>query len=189
MKLPDIALDSLLLALSLVWLVSCCGILTSNHEKPAPEHKGVDPAFTPYVQEYMFYAKTQGLKFDDTVTIGFKDMARSSGQYQTIGLTTYGGSWREIDIDREYWYEHTKTSDMILLFHELTHAYCTRGHDYAKDKKYGEAGKINKDSEKDGYYEDGCPISIMYPVIINDDCTFAHYSEYTNEMFQNCDPW
>jgi hypothetical protein len=189
MKLPRITLDMLLISISLVWLVSCCSTITPYREKLIPEHKGVDPAFTLYLQEYMYYASTQALKFDNTVTIGFTNLDDSKGGYRVIGLTSYGNNWREIDIDREYWYNHTNTSDMILLWHELSHSYCTRGHDYNWGKEYGEAGHIKKEAQIDGFYSDGCPISIMYPVIISDQCTSRHYSEYIKEMFQNCDPW
>jgi hypothetical protein len=86
----------------------------------------------------------------------------------------------------------------ILLFHELTHCYCGRGHDFKKGKKYTEK-RLAKVLEaaifqitgqpQPGYYEDGCPVSVMYPSVLDDECSKRHYQEYVAEMFKRCKPW
>jgi hypothetical protein len=163
-------------------LVSCCTI-TIDHNKLAPEYQGVDPKAEPYVNEFLSLAKIHNIVFIDKVTIGFKDIDQDS----VIGLCNYGSYFREIDLDISYWNRSSKRSHMALLFHELSHCYCDREHDYGDGKEYGDSEKVKKDTvKKEGYFEDGCPLSIMYPIIVNDDCFVSHYSEYTDEMFNRC---
>lgn len=160
-----------------------------------PDYTGVDPRAQPIVNEYVWLSKQNHLDFDKPVTIGFKKI-----NYKTvIGLCTNAWRWREIDLDIDYWNNSSYTSHVALLFHELTHCYCGRIHDYADGKKYPEN---TEDRIKDaldwfnkkgptipGYLEDGCPSTFMYPEILDDSCTLTHYDYYIHEMFDRCDPW
>lgn len=170
------------------------GCAASPKIKIMPEYHGVDPRAQGYVDEYMYLSRQKHIEFDDTVTIGFKNLNEGN----IIGLCTYGGPWREIDIDINYWNNSSKMTHMALLFHELTHCYCGRDHDYGPKSKYPEteAARIARALQwkaeggpRPGYWDDGCPVSLMYPVIVDDDCTRAHYNEYIEEMFSRCDPW
>jgi hypothetical protein len=183
------ALITLILTLSTL-LTSCA----QAKVKLLPEYTGVDPRVQSLVDEYMWLSRQNNIIFTRKVTIGFKDIKRGT----TIGLCTYSAMFREIDIDITYWNNSTKTSKMALLFHELTHCYCGRGHDYGEDKAYPEteAGRIARairwkieGGERPGYYEDGCPSSFMHPTILDDDCTRAHYQDYVEEMFERCKRW
>lgn len=107
-------------------------------------------------------------------------------------MCTYGGFWREIDIDIDFWNRATPTSKLALMFHELAHCYCTRGHDFADGTEYPEPKFMDffsKCTTEPGYYPDGCPLSIMHPIIIEDTCVANHYNDYVNELFNRCDPW
>ena len=105
---------------------------------------------------------------------------------------------REIDIDLSYWNTCSDTQRKILLFHELTHCYCGRGHDWSDGKNYPETYVQKKISffrsvifgtRKGGYWEDGCPKSLMHPSIISDDCYMDHQERYLQEIFERCDPY
>jgi hypothetical protein len=78
-----------------------------------------------------------------------------------------------------------------MIWHELTHCYCDRSHDYGENKPYGNDGvKARKDpTKRDGFYLDNCPKSIMFPEILNDSCFNSHYNDYTKEMFDRCIPY
>lgn len=155
---------------------------------------GVDPKVQKMVDEYFWLSTQNHIHFYNKVTVGFKNI----NEGYVVGLCTYGGLFREIDVDINYWNHSTSTSKMTLLFHELTHCYCGRPHDYGRHLKYPEsaATKLIKLIEwkiaggpRPGYRKDGCPISIMHPVVLSDGCMMEHYAEYTKEMFLRCDPW
>lgn len=180
---------------------SCSGI------KLRPEYKGVDPRVQELVNEYKELAKTNGITFKNEVTIGFKKLSygNSSGlkkissadDNNIIGLCTYGLGWREIDISEEYWKNASDMSRKILIFHENSHCFCDRDHDF-ESKPYPESySKRESDLIKmiatgkplPGYYEDMCPKSLMYPEILEDYCSINHKEDYEKEMFQNCQVW
>ena len=184
-SLTLIFIGFLLLSLS---LTTC----SSVHIKTAPEYKGVDPRVINLVNEYKALAKIQGITFKKEVTVGFKIINDGNA----VGLTTYGdGGWREIDVDAGFWATSDAITHIVLLFHELTHAYCGRGHTYGNAIPYKEADEIEKDLKKGkldltkGYYKDYCPLSMMYPIIVPKDCVTNHYSDYVIELFNHCVPF
>lgn len=158
--------------------------------KSSPEYVGVDAKAVPYVDDYLSLAKKEGIVFSHMVTVGFKDIPEDSSGYKTIGLTNYGANFREIDIDNKYWDRSDNMERKMLLFHELTHSYCDRNHDFGEGTLYGENGKSSeKKSEKMGFFADGCPISIMFPLGVGDDCSLNHYATYVKEIFARCQPY
>ena len=158
--------------------------------KPYPEYKGVDPKAAPYVDEFLSLAKKEGIVFDDVVTVGFKDIPGDNSGYKTIGLTNYGVNFREIDIDQVYWDRSNNLERKLLLFHELGHSYCDRDHDFGKGTLYGKNGKSSeKRSEETGFFKDDCPLSIMFPLGVGDDCALNHYAAYIKELFNRCQPY
>lgn len=158
--------------------------------KKHPEYKGIDPRFESLVKEYKEIAKIQKITFKNEVTIGFKKI----NEDDIVGLCNYGEDWREIDIDLLYWENTTNTTHLALLFHELTHCYCDRGHDYGKKKEYPTPKEIRENEREQirnlpGYYEDGCPLSLMHPIVVEDECVTRHYDDYIHEMFDRCEVW
>lgn len=178
----------------LVWLTSCGAI------KSHPDYKGVDPAFAVIVNEYKNLAKSNDIVFDHEVTAGFTRLGNSKDRGLTIiiGQCNYGMGFREIDIDPDFWFEATPLSKKMLLFHELSHCYCKRRHDY-KNGAYSESESARQFEIKHwhtlglgsipGHFVDGCPVSLMYPVIVDDACSVVHYLDYVKEMFNNCNPY
>lgn len=154
--------------------------------KTHPEYHGVDPKALPYVNEFLSLAKERGLKFDNLVTVGFKLLNRD----RVVGICNYASNFREIDLDSKYWETLSSMEKTVLVYHELGHCYCDRDHDFGKDKKYGDTKHSRReDGEKEGYYQDDCPLSLMHPVVIDDECFMAHYGEYVQELFDRCDEY
>lgn len=164
--------------------------------KKAPEYVGVPMNLEPYVNEFMELSKQYNLTFKKTVTIGIKEINRG----RTIGLCTYGKDWREIDIDVDFYFAASEKRKKALVFHELIHCYCTRGHDFGKDKNYAESALtrlVQRVQEipwclvrtPPGYLDDYCPATIMHPEIIDDTCLGKHWPYYMKEMFDRCEPF
>jgi len=180
------------LLLVFIGLFFCAKIMScsSVHIKPAPEYKGVDPKLQSLVDEYKELAKFQNITFKHEVTMGFTDINNNN----IIGLCTYGRGWREIDIDANYYNNATSISKLVLMFHELSHCYCGRDHDYGNGIKYKDASEMQKvitifDTDMDGFYPDYCPLSLLYPIVVSNICLMRHYGDYIVEMFNRCNPY
>ena len=172
--------------------ILCIISYSGNIDKKNPEYAGVDSRVKKYLNEYRELAKEEGIIFKNKVTIGFKKIINNDG---AIGLTTYGDGWREIDFDINYWINATKESRTMLAYHEFSHAFCHRDHDYGEGIKYPltrkawdhEVLKCRKERcVAPGHYNDECPLSLLYPAIPQDYCFIIHYNDYIKEMFQRC---
>jgi len=175
MRYIKAALTGLFLGILTSFLFSCAGA------RLIPHYDGVDPKLEPYVQEYKTLAKYHGITFNNEVSVGFTNI----DQGDIIGQTHYGLYFREIDIDKAYWFNATQITRTTLMFHELTHAYCLRDHDYGDGKKYDKKNL----NITEGRFKDFCPQSIMFPYELDDNCAMAHYQEYIDEMFERCIPF
>ena len=168
-------------------LVSCA---INLGVKLTPDYKEVDPKLAPYADNWLYLAKSNGLIFNKNITMGFKDIDRGL----VIGQCREEIGFREIDIDKKYWEFSSEISRASLVYHELSHCACGRHHDYYiadKVKEYGDDAKeaIKDPSKKDGFFDDGCPKSVMFPQILSDECVMFHYKHYQKEMFEHCDPY
>lgn len=193
--------------ISLLLVISFTNCSCSNL-KIHPEYTGVDPKVQNLVNEYKQLARERGIVFTNKVSIGFKKLSYGNSSNLTkkltskeddniIGICNYGLGWREIDLSIQYWSKASSVSQKTLLFHELTHCYCGRDHDF-QGKPYPETYKEREaDLEKmistrkalPGYYDDFCPKSIMFPEILEDYCSWYHHKDYEKEMFENCEEW
>lgn len=165
--------------------------------KERPEFKGEtdDPEIQDFISEYKSLAKNKGIIYKNIVSIGFSSINRGP----VIGTCTYGADWREITIDIGFWEKASFLERKALFFHESSHCYCTRRHDFDKDKGYEENTLIfiiktivsqSPFSHKlEGYFEDTCPLSIMYPSLVDEKCFKDHYDHYIEEMFERCEPF
>jgi len=154
-----------------------------------PIHKGIPPEVQPLVNQYKILAGDHNIHFSRSLTIGFTEIKEDS----IIGLCHYGPGFREIDLDKNFWDDATETQKKTLAFHELTHCLCGRGHDYGFMQLYPEASEHRMTflffKREKGYMSDGCPLSIMHPIIISDRCIDKHYNHYIEEMWERCAPW
>lgn len=186
----------LILLIALLSVFLSCAHQKHLMPKQSPEHHGIDAGLAPHINDYIARAKARGKVFKRPITGGFKSIDRGD----VIGLCTFGDNFREIDIDTPFWKNASFAQQKVLVFHELTHCLCTRGHDYGKGKDYPTnfISKMFNDmkfhipfkAEIDpGYFPDGCGTSIMTPVIADDECIQIHEVHYMNEMFDRCEPY
>ena len=173
-----------------------------SKSRPYYEKNITNPEVRVIVDEFKKLSAQKDIRFTKTVTIGFTKIYRKT----VIGLCHYGTDFREIDLDSTYWKNSTWMSKISLLYHELSHCYCKRDHDFGNGEKYVEPA--NFDVRKivnptkpfysgdfcpvelaAGFLEDGCAKSIMYPVLISDNCFIKHYDYYVKEMFNRCTPY
>lgn len=184
-------LTPILLILS---LFSCAG--PNGRFKVAPIHSMEikDPELKVLVNEFMDITARKNIKFKRKVSIGFADIKDGS----TIGTCTYGGTFREIDIDEKFWKESNWINRTSLVFHELAHCYCGRDHDFDSGKMYPDSSfkyifqnlyDTVSPLKLEGYMEDGCPKSVMHPKLMDEYCFRIHYNEYIDEMLNRCEPY
>jgi hypothetical protein len=152
----------------------------------------------PYLNEYLELSKRNHLDITRKITMDFGPF----NQKRVIG-TCYSGeiddnaqqtSYREIQIDPIFFKATDKLSKKFLLFHELSHCLCNRDHTYFHGKKYTSPElksilkllRSGQDIDSDGYYGDGCPVSIMAPVLPYYYCLNKYQDLYEREMFEDC---
>ena len=159
---------------------------------PAPSTH-VDPKLEPLAKEYRDLAEIAKIKFTHTIGADFKRMEEPN----VIGVCYSSPGYRQIEIDTLFWSQADSYQRMALMYHELTHCYCGRNHDY-KGRDYPDNATIyiseaslaeDKKKPIPLYYDDGCPRSIMHPYIVPTHCMKVHYSEYITEMFERCVPY
>lgn len=179
-------LKSLMVALA-IGLMSCS---TLNFGGTPTKSDFVDPKVQDLVNEYKELAQIMGINFQENVGISFIRMEEP----YVIGLCHYAFGYRQIELDGPFFSQADANQRLALVFHELTHCYCTRSHDY-KDGKYPES-KAEQEEEwkyrtehggdRPGYFPDGCPVSIMAPIVVESYCVQSHYATYVTEMFDRC---
>lgn len=171
-----------------------CSCVSPGISKEKPEYTGVDPRAEDIVNYYMRLSAQNHITFTNKVTVGFKEI--NSGRI--VGLCHRNQDFREIDIDINYWNRSSKIQKRILVLHELTHCYCERGHDYGPNKDYKDEfltslyrflDKQYDTDSKNGFFNDGCPLSLMYPQVVDEECAYKHYNHYIKEMFNDCEPY
>jgi hypothetical protein len=175
-----------MLVISLCW-VGCSEITI----KTMPEFYGTDYRADKLLSDFMSLSTENHVTFTHKVSIGFKRI----DQGPVVGLCHDGLYFREITLDTDFWINTTQLGKIALFFHEAAHCYCGRDHDYngipypeSESERFGEYIK-GIFSKRPGYYPDGCPLSLMFPSVVPDECVRLHYNDYTKEMFQNCKPW
>lgn len=188
-----------LICLIFTFLVAACSQPTPKHEpKISPQYTSQisDPELKVIVDAYFDLSRRNNIVFGKNVSIGFSEIKRE----MVIGTCTYGQNFREIDLDSNYWKEATWNEKVALVYHELNHCYCGRAHDFDNGTMYPD-NSIKYILQKffsqipmtpmkpEGYLDDGCPKSLMAPVILSDACFEKHYSHYATEMFNRCEPW
>lgn len=164
-------------------------------EKAVFSTEVTDPELKVITNEYFRISAYFNLTFPKKVSLGFSDIDRGN----VIGTCTFGNKFREIDLDNSFWKRASWNSKIALVYHEMTHCYCTREHDFGDGTAYPDESlkfildrilnKIPTPLKPEGYLEDGCPKSIMHPIIVDNSCFEAHYNYYIREMFNRCNPW
>jgi len=169
-------------------------------QKPQYSTEITDPQLKTISDQFLALSKRKNITFLNKVSIGFTKIEDRTETTSTIGTCSSRRDFREIDIDKDFWNRSSWLSKVALLYHELAHCYCRRDHDYDNGTMYPDGslkailqGWIAKQPitpiRPEGYLADGCPKSIMHPIMGSDYCFEKHYEYYTEEMFARCEPW
>lgn len=188
----------LILTFLLIITASCSTASVKDEIKSSPvfTDKIEDPTLKQIVNEFFVLSKRNHIAFRETVTIGFSNITKD----KIIGTCTYGSNFREIDLDIEFWERSSWFSKLALVYHEMSHCYCHRMHDFDDGNPYPEGimgiyidfAMIRQPLtpiQPPGYLYDNCPKSIMHPTILDSECFQKHYSYYVKEMFARCEPF
>ncbi|MCX9024619.1 MAG: putative metallopeptidase [Candidatus Methanoperedens sp.] len=172
------------LTIAFIGLLILAACATINYFRP--KYHDVDKQIQPIYNEYIELSILKHITFKHKVNVGFGKLDEP-----TVGMCVYTSTFREITIDPDWWKYATETSRTALIFHELTHCYCGRSHDYGGMTPYPEAKDIDSNfaAQRSEFWDDACPTSIMYPKVVFDYCMRLHYNEYIEEMFDRCEPW
>jgi hypothetical protein len=164
-----------------------CTTVNINH---APKKSDfVDPQVEKYVSEFKELAEIMSIRFTRNIGVAFTKVEEPN----VIGLCYYMGTYRQIELDTVFWKFADSYQRLALIYHELTHCYCSRKHDFdgkkyadTEEEKKQERENFKKTGERPGYFDDGCPRSIMHPTIVDSFCMQYHYGDYIMEMFDRC---
>jgi hypothetical protein len=125
----------------------------------------------------------------DKVILGTKDLS-AYDEGDTIGLCYLGllnKNPDKIEIDKTFWGKANFYQKRGLIYHELGHCVCKRGHPVIKKSTFLDF--LTWIGIKNNRYslDDGCPKTIMNPSLLPISCLEGHWSYYVKELFESCD--
>lgn len=162
-------------------LVSCASI-----KKPI-RIKNTNPAgeeIVKYTKDFENIVKKAIPKSQiDTVDIVMGDI-----EGPAVGVCTYTFPRTRITLDRTYWKTASELDRESLMLHELTHCVCSVGHVFFTGTYPEKPSKpmFSSDYLLNGYLEDGCPSTIMYPYTLDEGCYKKHREHYRFEIRLQC---
>ena len=151
----------------------------------------IDPEFNPYIDEYKNIINS---KFTDNKELYDYRLDKLKINFAKLDDKVMGEcSWnffvdRSIEINKKHWQNATFIGKKFLIYHELEHCVRYRSHTHTKKENTDFWDYIEELAQKlgiidkKGFFEDGCPDSIMYPYDTSEYCNEAHYNEYIEEM-------
>ena len=154
----------------------------------------VNPVVDENLQVYLdgFVSESKGLiKKEDVqrISLGFKKYKKNKDDDLYVVGTCYWYSG-EITINEEWWKYAFPLERKEVVYHELGHCVLFREHTESTETKGFWAWiervlfKIGILEQK-GYFEDGCPMSMMHPRTIDSGCMTTHYVGYIDELYKN----
>jgi hypothetical protein len=173
-----------------ILLTLCLCLSCSNNSiRYIAKQKGIDKKFDPYIENYkhIIQADEKIEKRFEKLSINFADLKGN-----TIGVCYWllDGE-TEIEIDKKYWKSSSsgKIGREFLVYHELEHCIRYRMHSHKTDRIEKDFADYFVDFlfwlniiEKEGFFPDGCPNSIMYPYDVGSYCRENHYYDYLKEL-------
>ena len=109
-----------------------------------------------------------------------------------VGLCVYIPVWGHsmITVDKSVWENYGEFQKKNLIYHELGHCICGLGHswEFGGYAEAGSDGVFQSFSRDDGFFEDGCPLSGMFPYVMDEDCAKKHWDDYTKDLYNRCYP-
>jgi hypothetical protein len=166
----------------LMFLTTCAS--NKSFKNPTDMAPGIDTAFNPYVDNFKrIVSPHYNKKAYKTMRMQFEDLE---------GMTA-GICWKlpddngdvevSVQIDRKVWARASEGRRDALIMHELGHCLCNLGHQHFEGAYKEETFPF---SEKLGYLEDGCPVTVMHPNLMTGECFEAHKSLYEYELKLRC---
>ena len=156
----------------------------------------IDQEFMPYIVGFIYYSNGKVTVADfSKLSIKFKKYppADSDGRI-ILGTCNYGfGVWNNYITFNEDWWKNKYVSDLerwVTFVHESGHCVLNREHPYELDALGSLLLKIDRflvlaGVKKSSYFlEDGCPITLMNPTIVNLYCINKHYTYYLKELYE-----
>jgi hypothetical protein len=119
----------------------------------------------------------------DSVKITITDL-----EHPIVGLCWYNENPRRIQLDAKSWKSYDYAKKEALILHELGHCVCNLGHVHFMgiyDTK-SKAPERSEDRLNSGFLEDGCPTSLMHPIVLNSECYTKHRAHYRYELHLRC---
>lgn len=171
----------LLLLIVLGTWVSCCNLPVPTSPKDKKEE------FDKYSQMFISSLRPRlNGAYLENIKVSFYKIGSNS-----VGLCRSGGiGAREVVFDPDYWDNSSKTKRLSTVFHELAHCVCNLGHTW-DGGVYPEAssnGIPHTGLAKDGFFEDLCPVSVVFPYVVDDECARKHWGEYIKDLYKRCEP-
>jgi len=149
-----------------------------------------------------FQAKVPGISMtflQERLPLSFEDRGWTFFEGGSIGTCNFPflGKAGAIRIDPKFWGQATDWQKKGLMWHELGHCACTLGHTVELSEL--EAGNwflrllerwgLRTKRQDHLYLADGCPKSLMFPLIPSDSCLQKHWDLYETEIAQQCRPF
>lgn len=173
---------SKLLGYIAIFMTISCANLNNDNIRFAPIHNGINKELSQHIRTFM----NKNAKYSKI----WKKYQLTAGFYSFSGSTAgacynFGPKIREISIDPDTWDILSPAERWALIYHELVHCLCNRGHTYR--------GGIYRNFKKNktefaGYFSDGCATSIMHPQMQTKYCILKHKDHYLQEMMEDCNP-
>jgi hypothetical protein len=105
-----------------------------------------------------------------------------------VGLCWHMENPRRIQLDTKSWKSYDYAKKEALILHELGHCVCNLDHVHFMGK-YDVGSKAPEKSEdrlNAGFLEDGCPTSLMHPIVLDSECYTKHRDHYRYELHLRC---
>ena len=94
----------------------------------------------------------------------------------------------KIQIDPEWWYRMGDYDHWSVLYHEIAHCGCGEDHPIEASQEwfFDFLHHLNVQASHAPWLPDGCPKTLMYPIVVGQECIYRHEDEYVKELFRNC---
>jgi len=134
-----------------------------------------------YTKQDDNYEKKMNELIDNARTLTINFYAEEDKDSTTLAWCNY--LTNEIGVNANTFMYLSVNQQMMLMFHELAHCLLDRRHsDYGTDWLENVLLFL-RIIPKRGFFEDGCPKSLMHPYIMGDICWLRHHEEYLVELF------
>jgi hypothetical protein len=132
------------------------------------------------------------------VPMSFSELGWERFKGGTIGLCYYPmfGNKGKIEIDTNFWVQASETKRRGLMWHEFGHCVCGLGHSVEIEQlepnwliKFLHRLGVKTARNRGFYLNDGCPKSLMHPLLPSEECLEKHWESYKSQIIKSCRPF